>query len=376
MNEPRASRYHRVKRRAAVAAMLASAAFFALLVTSGTSASVRDAAAAAASLFPPAFAPFLTVAIYVAIVVVAHEIVALPFGFFEGFVLERQYGLSRLRARGWVRDHAKALGVGLVLGMAAASAIYAALRAWPAWWWAASAAIFTGATVVLAQLAPVVLLPMFYRFTPVQNESLRQRLVALASRAGARVLGVFEWRLGEKTSRANAALVGLNRTRRILLSDTLLEHYSDDEIEVILAHELAHHVHGDIWKGVAVEAGLTLVSFLAAHAALTWFGPPAGLGSPADVAGLPILVLAGGGISVAAVPLLNALSRTHERRADRYALEATGNREAFMSAMRRLAAQNLAEERPSRLVQVLFYTHPPIAERLEAARRWTPIAGQ
>jgi STE24 endopeptidase len=194
--------------------------------------------------------------------------------------------------------------------------------------------------------------------------------VALAERAGARVMGVFEWRLSDRTRKANAALTGIGRTRRIILSDTLLAEHSDDEIEVILAHELAHHVFHDIWSGLALETGLITSGFFLADRILSLLSTSFGLQGKADVAAMPLLVLAAGAVSLALLPLFNAFSRSHERRADRYALEMTRNVPAFVSAMKRLAAQNLAEDQPSRLVEILFYTHPPIGARVTAARDW------
>jgi STE24 endopeptidase len=183
-------------------------------------------------------------------------------------------------------------------------------------------------------------------------------------------MGVYEWTLSDRTKKANAALAGMGHTRRILLSDTLLSQYSDDEIEVILAHELAHHVHKDIWTSIAYDVALTFAGFFAAHQALRWAVPYFGLQGSADPAGIPVLLITAGGVGLAVKPLLNAVSRSHERRADAYALRMTSNAPAFISAMRRLGQQNLAEENPSRLVQAFFYTHPPINERLETARHF------
>jgi STE24 endopeptidase len=222
----------------------------------------------------------------------------------------------------------------------------------------------------LTKMTPLVVLPLFYKFTPLDRESLRARLVALSARAGVPVLGVYEWGLGEKTRRANAALVGTGATRRIIISDTLLAQFSDDEIEVVLAHELAHHVHRDILKSLAVEFGLLLAAFYVASRALALGWRSAGLVSPADVAGLPLLLIAGGATMLVATPFVNALSRLFERRADRYALELTRQPGAFISAMRRLAAQNLAEEHPSSLTLWLFHSHPPIEQRIAVARSY------
>ena len=203
---------------------------------------------------------------------------------------------------------------------------------------------------------------------PLERESLRLRLLALAERAGARVLGAYEWGLGDKTKKANAALAGLGTTRRILVSDTMLAEYTDDEIEVVLAHELAHHVHGDIWKGIAFESALVVAGFYLASRALAALAAPVGLHGVADVAGLPLLLLAAGAVSLVMLPVAHAMSRAYERSADRFALDLTRNPGAFVSAMKRLGAQNLAEEHPSRLVRWLFYSHPPLRERIAAAQ--------
>jgi STE24 endopeptidase len=222
--------------------------------------------------------------------------------------------------------------------------------------------------VALTQLAPVLLLPLFYDVKPLDRKALAARLGALADRAGAPVLGTFEWRLSDRTKKANAALAGLGRTRRILLSDTLLADYSDDEIEVILAHELAHHVHRDIWRAIVFETLLIALGFFVADRTLTaWAGAFGAMGK-ADIAALPLLMLAMGAVSLALMPLRNGLSRSHERRADRYALGLTRNVEAFVTAMKRLAAQNLAEDEPSSLVEALFHSHPSTSARISAAR--------
>jgi STE24 endopeptidase len=237
-------------------------------------------------------------------------------------------------------------------------------------WWVLAGVLLTVLAATLALGAPVLLLPLFYRVRPLADGDLVTRLTGLASRAGAPVLGVYEWALGDKTRAANAALVGLGPTRRILLSDTLLQQYSSDEIEVIIAHELAHHVHGDIWKGVALEACQVTLALGVAHLAVSWWGPAAGARRLQDVAGMPLLAAAAGAWSLLTAPVLLALSRRHERRADRFALDLTGKAEAFASALRRLGSQNLAEETPSRLVSWLFHSHPTMRERVVAAERW------
>jgi len=364
-NEDKATRYHRLRRRASLFGTTLAAAWLLLLLVTGLSTSVRDLAATMAG---QSFV--LTVIYYVVLVALLSEAVQLPLAFYQGVILERRYELSTQTTARWWLDHVKAGGVALLFAVAGALIVWSLLRWNPDSWWLVAALCFASMLVLLAHLAPVLLLPLFYTFTPLDRPALSGRLVALAERAGARVIGVFEWQLSDRTRKANAALTGIGRTRRILLSDTLLAEHSDDEIEVVLAHELAHHVHHDIWKAIALEAVLMTLSFYFADRLLGAAVGHFGLAAKDDVAGLPLLVMAGGAVSLALLPLANAVSRAHERRADRYALEMTGNASAFVSAMKRIAVQNLAEERPSRLVEILFYSHPPIAARLEAARAW------
>jgi STE24 endopeptidase len=364
-NEDKAVRYHRLGRRAAVLGTAASVALLVVLLVTGASASLRDWAA---SIADQSF--LITVALYTAGLVLLAELLQLPFSLYQELGLERRYGLSTQPMGKWWLDQLKGAALTLVFGVGAALIVLSLIRWTPGYWWLVGTLCFSAILIGLAQVAPVLLLPLFYDFKPLERAALANRLVALAERAGARVIGVFEWRLSDRTRKANAALTGIGRTRRILLSDTLLAEHSDDEIEVILAHELAHHVYRDIWTGIALESGLILAGFYLADIALESFAGSFGLQGKTDVAALPLLLLTAGALSLVLLPFFNAFSRAHERRADRYALEMTRNATAFVTAMRRLAAQNLAEERPSRLVEVLFHTHPPTAARVAAAQAW------
>jgi len=372
LNEDKASRYHRLKRQSAVISVALTTLVLGGLLFSGASRVLADAARSWAHAIPGRFSP-AAIAIYVVLLAAVQEATALPMTYYRGFFLEQRYGLSSETLGRWLRDHAKAAALGVLLAAAGAQVVYFLLVEIPGWWWLASAAVFAAAMFGIAKLLPLVLLPLFYKFTPLDRDSLRARLVSLSERAGVPVLGIYEWGLGEKTRRANAALVGTGSTRRIIVSDTLLAEYSDDEIEVILAHELAHHVHRDILSSLIAESALLLAAFAVAAAALGAAWQRIGLRAPSDVAGLPLLLLAGGAVSVAATPAVNALSRWAERRADRYALALTNRPAAFISAMKRLGSQNLADERPSRAVLWLFHTHPPIEQRIEAARRFSPM---
>jgi STE24 endopeptidase len=370
-NEDKATRYHRLQRRASVLGTLAGAALLAALVVSGGAVWLRDVLRAAAG---DSFAAL--VASYTVTLVLLADLVQLPFAYYQGVTLERRYGLSTQTTARWWLDRAKGLALGQLFAVTAALSLWGLLRSMPDLWWLTGAALFSVVMLGLAQVAPILLMPLFYRFRPVQREALVERLVALAGRADARVIGVYEWMLSDRTRKANAALAGIGRTRRILLSDTLLAEHSDDEIEVILAHELAHHVHHDIWKGLALEAALMTLGFYVADRVLSAAVAAQGLESKWDIAALPLLVLSAGAVSLVLLPMVLALSRAHERRADRYALEMTGNVTAFVGAMKRLSLRNLGEERPSRMTELLFHSHPSTSARIAAAERWARRDGR
>lgn len=350
--------------------MIWATALLVVLAASPLSRLIRDVAfqLAAAANAPPTFTPSLVVALYVLMVAALHECGALPLAYYRGHVLESRFGLSTQTAGRWWWLYVKSAVVGLGVLQAAAALLYALIRWWPDGWWIAAAIVCSAVMVWVARIGPVLLLPLFVELKPIRRDELQQHLVRLARKAATPVIGVYRWTLSDSTRRANAALVGLGRTRRILLSDTLLSDYSDDEIAVVLAHELGHHVHGDIWRSLALAAVVQSLSFYAAHRVVLALAPLAGITNPADVAGLPLALLVYGALSLASQPLANARSRAEERRADRFALNLTDNPAAFTSAMRRLAQQNLAEEHPSRWVQALFHSHPSIAERLAIAR--------
>jgi len=384
VNEDKASRYHRSKRQVGIISLAWTVFFLSGLVWTGWSVTIRAAAQSMAGRAVSAVSavsivhgplrlgrsglPALTVLIYVVLISLLNEVGSLPLGFYGRYAIEHRYGLSNESLASWAADQAKSFGVGVVLGGAAASLIYILIRASPDRWWLTAGVLFALLMVGLTNLAPVVLLPLFYAVKPLDRDALRARLLALAERAGARVLGAYEWGLSEKTKKANAALAGIGGTRRILVSDTMLAEYSDEEIEVVLAHELAHHVHGDIWKGILFESGLVLAGFYLASRVLAATGDRFALQSVSDPAGLPLLLLAAGAVSLLMMPVAHAMSRAHERSADRFALDLTKNPAAFISAMKRLGAQNLAEDHPSKAVQWLFYSHPPIRERIASAQ--------
>ena len=289
-----------------------------------------------------------------------------------GFRLEHQYHLSNQKVRSWVWDEAKGWLVGLVIGAILVELVYFTIRFSPERWWLIAWAVFLVLFVVFAQLAPVVLFPLFYKFKPLENEDLKSRLVRLSERAGTRVRGVYEWKLSEKSKKANAALTGLGSTRRIILADTLLENYTPEEIEAILAHELGHHVHGHIFKSIVVQAGITLAGFWIAAEVLHYAVDHMTMfdGRLDDFANFPLLALVSTVLSFLLMPAMNAYSRFNERQADLYAWKSIPQISPFVTSMNKLADQNLAERAPSRFVEWFFHSHPAISKRISAAQAW------
>lgn len=296
----------------------------------------------------------------------------LPFSYYGGFVLQHRFGLSRQKLPGWLSDWVKSTLLGLLFFLAGMGAYYLLIDAFPGAWWWILAAGFSLVALLLTFVAPVLLLPIFYKCSPLEDRELAERIEALADRAGARVARVCSIDLSRRTVAANAALAGIGRTRQVLLGDTMLQQFTPDEVETVVAHELGHHVHGDIWKGLAAEvggiwAGLFLLQFAVRPVFLQ-----SGLGDISVLANLPLLILLVEVASLILMPLANAFSRRYEAQADAFAARVSGRSEAYASALYRLAKQNLAELWPPRWVELLFYTHPAIGRRM---RRVTETSG-
>jgi len=362
-----ARRYNQIKRWLGFADLTTGFVFLVVLLVTGWSSRLRDLALGPGEHRNYYFA----IALYVFSLLAISKVVGSGLEYYA-FRLERRYHLSDQTLRAWLWDETKTLLLSFALATIVVELVYWTIRFAPQSWWLIAWVIFLALFVLMAQIAPVVLFPIFYKFSPLNNDELKSRLVKLGERAGTPIRGVYEWKLSEKTKKANAALTGLCATRRIILADTLLENYSTDEIEAVLAHELGHHVHRHILKSIGVQAAVTFAGFWLASEVLQyavdnarWFE---GL---SDFATLPLLILVFSALSVLLMPVLNAYSRFNERQADRYCFQSVRSVEPFVTAMNKLAAQNLAEKQPSKWVERLFHSHPSVSNRVAAARAWT-----
>ena len=359
MDEPK--RYESIKHIVGVSKFILDVLVLIFLLTSGWSARIRTLAETAVN------SEWLRVIVYMAIVGAVLKAIDLPFSFYSGYVLEHRFGLSRQSLAGWIKDQMKGLALGVTLSIAAIELIYFLLRIHPDIWWIYASVAFIALIVVMANLAPVLLLPLFFKFKPVDHPDLQKRADRLARRTGTPVCGIFEWSLGEKTRKANAAVVGWGNTRRIIVSDTLLENFSGEEIEVIMAHELCHHVKNHIWQGIALQSVLTVIAFYAAHRLLPPLSAAWGFGGLADIANFPLFALLVTILSLLVLPGVNYLSRRLERTADLYALDITGDALAFVSSMEKLADLNLANKSPNKIIEFIFYSHPSVEDRINLA---------
>lgn len=310
--------------------------------------------------------PVLQLLVYLAAFGSAYYVCRLPLHFYASFLLEHRFGLSKLTLVRWLVREAKHVAVSGALSLALFEGWYALLRQAPQQWPLYATLGWVAFSVVLARVFPTLLLPLFYKTTPVQDAALVQRLAALCRRVGLPVLGVFRFELGRETRKANAALAGLGKTRRVLLSDTLMQDFPAEEIEGVLAHELAHHHYRHIVKLLGLSALGSWLAFSLTQAAAPWWLGHLGLESLADPAGFPALMLWLSLLGLVSLPLQNGLSRVFEWESDRFAIAKTAPA-AFAAALQRLAALNLADPAPPRWIVWLFYDHPPITDRIQAA---------
>jgi STE24 endopeptidase len=365
---PEARRYNRIKRYLGIVDFLFGLALLVVLLLARTRGGFRWTEALRDYAYAGAGQHYsLAVFFYVVLVLLAGKLLGFALDYYS-FRLEHRYHLSNQKPGSWLWDQAKEFLISVVLASIVVEMIYWTIRLSPVNWWLIAWAVFIVLTIFFAQIAPVVLFPLFYKFEPLKNDELRDRLVRLSERAGTKVRGVYEWKLSEKSKKANAALTGLGRTRRIILADTLLEKYSVDEIEAVLAHELGHHVYRHIPKGIAVQAVITFFGFWATAMLLDYAVEQRHMfESMTDFASLPLLALVSTVMSFALMPLLNAYSRFNERQADRYCFRSMDDVRPFITAMNKLAEQNLAEKNPSRFVEWFFHSHPATSRRVAAA---------
>ncbi len=293
---------------------------------------------------------------------------ALPLRFYSGFVLEHDFKLATQTLAGWFRDQAKKFLLGALFFLLTLEFFYAFLDIFPDNWWMTCSVGWLFLMLFLSRILPTVLMPMFYKTRLLEREDLKSRLLALCARCGVRVLGIYEIAFSKKTRKANAAVVGIGRTRRVVLGDTLIENFTPEEIEMVMAHELGHHVKRHILRSTVFNFMSTTLGFYLLYLLGDGLVAAFGAASLRDLTLFPVIAFLGWAGGLLWMPLQNGFSRWQERQADRYALETIPSKDIFCSLMNKLMIQNLANPAPARWVEFLFYDHPSIPNRIRFAQ--------
>jgi len=308
------------------------------------------------------------VAIYYGAFFLSLWILELLFGFYSGFYLEHTFRLSNQSLGHWFVEFLKKTLLSFALSLALVLGLYSLIQAFPDHWWIFAWLGFAGVSYLLGQLFPVLIVPLFYRYGRITDEGLKERILALVDRYHLPVENVYSLNLSKTTKKANAMFAGLGRTKRLVLSDTLIENFTGDEIESIVAHELGHFKHRDIWHHLGFQLVVSFAGFALLFRLLQALAPQLGYSGQEDLAAFPLFYLSFFVFTTLLMPASHAYSRWREREADRFALKAVGPA-GFIPAMEKLARLNLANPRPHPVVEWWFYTHPPIAKRIEMAER-------
>ena len=363
--QKRAKQYARIKRRLMLLDLSISGFYLLAWLILGWSKALQD------WLLQYTTNDWLLVAFFVIIFGGILFIINLPLSYYQGYILPHRFDISNQKLSTWIMDELKGILVGGVIGMIVLETVYAILRVYPTTWWLWAAAILLIFNVILANIAPTLIMPLFNKFVPLGEEhaELAERLMSLAKRSGTYVRGVFKFDMSKRTKQANAGLTGLGNTRRIILGDTLITEFTTDEIETVMAHELGHQVNKDIPFGILFGSFITLMGLYLASVGLNWGVTYFNFESVADIAAFPLFVLVLGLFGLVTMPLENGFSRWRERRADVYALTLTHNGKAYASALKRLANQNLADAEPEAWVEWLLYSHPALGKRIAMAER-------
>jgi STE24 endopeptidase len=313
---------------------------------------------------------FWVVAFYTLVFLILTFIVGFPSSYY-GFSLEHKYELSNQTFFQWLGEGLKRLLVLAIIGLISVEGIYLALKKAPRTWWIYVSVVFILFTVVMVNLAPVLIMPLFNKYTPLPEGELRNKLVNLSHKANVKVGDIFTMDESKQTKTVTAFFTGLGNTKRIVLGDNLTDQFTPDEIEVVIAHEMGHNLLHHIWWIILFSAVLAGIGFFIIHLTgpriMTRFRNKLKIENMTDVAGLPLLFLIFIVYGIITMPIGPAFSRVMERQADKFALDMTHNKEAFISAMNKLGYINLSDPNPSPIIEFLLYDHPPISKRIKFA---------
>ena len=354
----KAKAYNRIKLTTGIASAVLSFVVLLLLVLSGWT---RDLDAWTRTLVTNGYVALLVFSFVLGLL---QSAVTLPLSFYSGYAVEHRYNLSNQTVGRWAWEHAKGVLVSFPIIVGVLLFLYYCLKTYVALWWFPVGLGLVFLSVVLARIAPVIILPLFYKLTPLSESPLKNRIVELCASSGVTIDGVFRFNLSKNTKKANAGFTGIGRAKRIILGDTLIQEFTEDEVETIFAHELGHYKHHHIRTGIMVSIISTFLGLYVTAQLYSWSIVALGFSSMTELAALPLLALWLSIFGLVTSPLGNMISRRHERQADVYAVKKTGKQEAFVAALHKLESMNLADPDPHPMVEFLFYSHPSITKRV------------
>jgi len=312
--------------------------------------------------------PMLVVGLYFLFFALMFYVIHLPLHYYSQYILEHRFHLSNQTAAAWFGEDLKSGILGFVIALLVIEVIYALLGQFPEHWWIGAGLFWIFVSIVLAKLTPEFIVPLFYKYQALENASLKKRIFDLFEKCQTGLKDIYAVDFSRKTKKANAFLCGIGKNRRVVLSDTLLAHFNEEEIELVVAHELGHYKHGDIAKFLFLSGTVTFAGFYIIHLYFRYAVGAHQLTGINDISFLPMVLGVFMLFGIGTSPILNGFSRAVEVEADRFAIETTAKPKVFISMIQKLGEMNLAEFTPSRFIEWFLYDHPPIAKRIAFAR--------
>ena len=315
------------------------------------------------------FAPntYLALLIFYALMSLFYTVMTMPLEYYAGFMLEHRFSLSNQTFKSWIKREGKKHIISSVISIPLVLSLYVFIRYWPLHWWLLTATFWFFISILVAKFFPILIIPLFYKYSPIKNEGLKQKLMQLSSKVGFETEGVYELNISKDTKKANAALMGMGKQKRIVLCDTLLKNFDEKEIEIVMAHELGHHKLKHILKSIVFSGLATLLMFFISNYIFLTLHDALDYTYLFDFESLVLIYAIIASLNIISGPIQNSYSRRLERDADMFALDITKNKDGFISTMKKLASQNLSDMNPGKFYEVILYNHPSISRRIAFA---------
>jgi len=353
--------YNKIKVRLSIADIFIDITLLGILAFSGISVLMAGAASVTGN-------EYINFIVFIFLAGAIFSVAGFPLSFYGSYILEHRFGLSNQTLAKWFFERIKSSLVGAVIGIPVGITFYFLLKSAGQFWWLYFSIFIFFISVFLARIAPVVIFPLFYKFKELDNAELKMRLKKILKDVNVDIKGIFSFNMSKDTKKANAGFTGIGKTKRIILSDTLLEKFNENEIAVVFAHEAGHYKYRHIVKNIFLSTVIIFVTFYICGTLYSLTIEAMGFEKIYDLAALPVLLFYLTIFSLMMMPLTNYISRKYEFEADKYALDVTGDRDGFISTMEKLAAINLADREPHPIIEFIFYSHPSISRRINAAK--------